>query len=315
MFYQLRRVEKVDKDSLFKISLAFVAALIIAIVFALIYELSNGSKISIAKFGFTFIMGTTWDPVKLVFGALPFIYGTLVTSLLALTIGLPISIGAAIFLSEKMKQDSKIASLLTSSIELLAAIPSVIYGLWGLFFLSPLIKKYVEEPLNYFFRYLPLFSGTPFGLDFFVAGIVLAIMIIPTVSSVAASALRAVPDHQREAVYSLGGTEWEVISKGVIPYAKTGIFAAIILGLARAVGETMAVTMVIGNAPIISASLFSPGYTLSSVIANEFTEATNPLYVSALIELGLILFVLALFINILARLILRRSIHRSIRGV
>ncbi len=219
---------------------------------------------------------------------------------------MPISIGVAVFLTEKMKARTGLAYGIGTVIELLAAVPSVIYGLWGLFYLSPLLKRYVETPLHQYLGFTPLFSGTPFGLDFFTAGVILAIMIIPTVSAISRSVLNAIPNSQREAMYSLGATNWEVIQKTVLPYARSGLFGATILGLGRAVGETMAVTMIIGNEPKITADLFSGGYTLSAVIANEFTEATSPLYVSSLVEIGLILFGLALVINVFARLLLWR---------
>jgi phosphate transport system permease protein len=233
-----------------------------------------------------------------------------VTSLLALLIGVPISLGVAIFLVEKLKAKRGIGYLIGTLIELLAAVPSVIYGLWGLFFLSPILRVYVENPLHEYLGFVPLFSGTPFGLDFFTAGVILAIMIIPTVSAITRNVLNAVPTSQREAMYSLGATDWEVTWKSILPYARSGIFGAVILGLGRAVGETMAVTMVIGNEPKITADLFSGGYTLSAVIANEFTEATGALYISSLIEIGLVLFFLALVINVFARLL----IHRMTRG-
>jgi phosphate transport system permease protein len=293
-------------DITLKAVVGVAAIFIVCLLGLLAVELFFGSNLSIVKFGMPFVGGTTWDPVHEIFGALPFIYGTLFTSAIALLIGLPISIGVAIFLTEKLKANKGIARVLGTLIELLAAVPSVIYGLWGLFFLSPLLRDYVEKPLHSYLGFVPLFSGTPFGLDFFTAGIILAIMIIPTVSAVSKDILNAVPNSQREAMYSLGATNWEVIQKSVLPYARSGIFGATILGLGRAVGETMAVTMVIGNTPRITASLFSGGYTLSAVIANEFTEASSPLYLSALIELGLILFFVALAINIFARFLLWR---------
>ncbi len=286
--------------------MAAAAVAIVTLLVALAYELFIGSRLSIGQFGVPFVAGTTWDPVHQIFGALPFIYGTLLTSALSLLIGLPISIGVAVFLTEKLKARRTLAYLIGTMVELLAAVPSVIYGLWGLFFLSPLLRDSVERPLNKYLGFLPTFSGAPFGLDFFTAGVILAIMILPTVSAVSRNILNAVPNSQREAMYSIGATDWEVIRKGILPYARSGLFGAAILGLGRAVGETMAVTMVIGNAPRISPSLFSPGYTLSSVIANEFTEATSPLYTSALVELGLILFFVALAVNVFARLLLWR---------
>jgi len=293
-------------DITLKAAVGVAAVSITCLLGLLAVELFLGSTRSITKFGLPFVEGTTWDPVHDIFGALPFIYGTLLTSAIALLLGFPISIGVAIFLTEKLKTKKAIANVLGTLIELLAAVPSVIYGLWGLFFLSPLLRDFVETPLHRYLGFVPLFSGTPFGLDFFTAGIILAIMIIPTVSAVSKDILNAVPNSQREAMYSLGATDWEVIQKSVLPYARSGIFGATILGLGRAVGETMAVTMVIGNTPSITASLFSGGYTLSAVIANEFTEAASPLYLSALVELGLILFFVALAINVFARLLLWR---------
>ena len=302
---------RIKGDSVLKTTVAGAAIAVVALLAALAYELFSGSGPSISKFGLSFIWIKTWDPVHSIFGALPFLFGTVVTSMLALLIGLPISIGVAIFLSEKLKARRGLGHLVGTLIELLAAVPSVIYGLWGLFYLSPLIKKYVETPLHHYLGFFPLFSGTPFGLDFFTAGIILAIMIIPTVSAISRNVLNAVPNSQREAMYSLGATDWEVTWKSILPYARSGIFGASILGLGRAVGETMAVTMVIGNEPKITASLFSGGYTLSAVIANEFTEATGALYISSLIEIGLVLFFLALVINVFARLLL----WRMTRGV
>jgi len=293
-------------DQALKAVVAAAAVAIISLLALLAYELTIGSRLSIDKFGLPFIAGTTWDPVHQIFGALPFIYGTLLTSGLALLIGLPISIGVAVFLTEKMKSRRTTAYLIGTMVELLAAVPSVIYGLWGLFFLSPILRDSVETPLHKYLGFVPLFAGTPFGLDFFTAGIILAIMIIPTISAVSRNILNAVPNSQREAMYSIGATDWEVIRKGILPYARSGLFGATILGLGRAVGETMAVTMVIGNTPRISASLFSGGYTLSSVIANEFTEAPAAIYISALVELGLILFFVALAINVFARFLLWR---------
>jgi phosphate transport system permease protein len=293
-------------DSLLKSTVAAAALAVVGLILALGYEIYSGSAQSIFHFGFAFLTGRVWDPVHAVFGALPFLYGTILTSILALLFGLPISLGVAIFLSEKAKGRRTIKYVIGTLVELLAAVPSVIYGLWGLFFLSPLLRQYVEAPLHANLGFVPLFAGTPFGLDFFTAGVILATMIIPTVSAVSRDILNAVPNSQREAMYSLGATDWEVIRRAVLPYARSGIFGATILGLGRAVGETMAVTMVIGNAPRISASLFSGGYTLAAVIANEFTEASSPLYLSALVEIGLILFFVALAINVFARFLVWR---------
>ena len=299
-------------DSFLKVIVGVAAAAVIGLLVFLSLVLYRNSVPSITRFGFSFLSGTVWDVPQEIFGALPYIFGTLVTSMLALLVGVPISLGVAIFLTEKLKTKRAIGSLMGTLIELLAAVPSVIYGLWGLFFFSPILRTYVEMPLHTYLGFLPIFSGTPSGLDFFTAGILLAIMIIPTVSAISRDVLNAVPNSQREAMYALGGTNWEVIRVSVLPYARSGIFGATILGLGRAVGETMAVTMVIGNQPNIGASLFSGGYSLAAVIANQFTEATGTLYISALVEIGLVLFLLALSINVFARLLIwrmKRGIH------
>jgi len=293
-------------DLIFKIVVGAAAVAVVVLVALLAIELFNGSSLSIVAFGSAFFTTSVWDPVHNIFGALPFIYGTLVTSAIALVIGVPISIGVALFLSEIMKEKRRVADYLGTVVELLAAVPSVVFGLWALFVLSPLVRDYVEKPLNKYLGVLPTFQGTPFGLDFLTAGIILSIMIIPTVSAISREVLRSVPNSQREALVALGSTKWEMVRHSVLPYARSGLFGAIILGLGRAVGETMAVTMVIGNSPSITASLIHPGYTLSAVIANEFTEATSPLYVSALIEIGLTLFFVALIINVFARLLVWR---------
>jgi phosphate transport system permease protein len=295
-------------DAILNAAVAATALFIIALVAALAAELYLGSGSSMGKFGPAFLIGQTWDPNHGIFGALPFIYGTLLTSAIAILIGLPISLGVAIFIAEKLKNHQSLGYSLGTLIDLLAAVPSVIYGLWGLLTLNPLLRDYVETPLHNYVGFIPLFSGAPFGLDFLTAGVILAIMIIPTMSAVSRNVLNAVPNSQREAMYSLGATEWEVTQKSVLPYARSGIFGAFVLGLGRAVGETMAVTMVIGNQPRVTANLFSGGYTLSSLIANEFGESSG-LYRSAIIEIGLILFLVALAINIFARLLLWRMIR------
>ena len=236
------------------------------------------------------------------FGALPFIYGTLVTSILALVIAVPLGVGAAIFLSELAPP--RFSDNLTFVIELLAAVPSVIYGLLGIFVLVPLLRAYVMPFLQKSLGFLPIFKGPIYGVSFFAAGVVLAIMVVPYIISVSREVLLAVPADQREAALGLGATRWEATWQVVVPYARIGIFGSIFLSLARALGETMAVTMVIGNDPKINASLFAPGYSIAAVIANEFTEATGDLYVQALIELGLVLFLLTIVINGLARLLI-----------
>jgi phosphate transport system permease protein len=292
-------------DTILKIVLAAAALFIIGLLVALAAELYLGAAPSIYKFGPAFLIGSKWDSNTDAFGALPFIYGTLLTSAIAIVIGLPISLGVAIFISEKLKSHQTFGYLLGTLVDLLAAVPSVIYGLWGIFILAPLLRDYVEKPLHNSLGFIPLFSGTPSTNNFFTAGIILAIMIIPTMSAVSRDVLNAVPNSQREAMYSLGATDWEVTQKSVLPYARSGIFGAFVLGLGRAVGETMAVTMVIGNIPTITTNLFSTGQTLSSLIANEFGESYG-LYESAIIEIGLILFLVALLINVFARLLLWR---------
>jgi len=292
-------------DTILKIVLVAAAVFIIAIVVGLAIELYLGSAQSIRTFGFSFLAGTKWLPTQNVLSALPFIYGTLLTSAIAIVIGFPISLGVAVFISEKLKSHQNFGYALGTVVDLLAAVPSVIYGLWGVFVLIPILRDYVEVPLHKSLGFIPLFSGNPFGYDFFTAGVILAIMIIPTMSAVTRDVLSVVPNSQREAMYSLGATDWEVTQKSVLPYARSGIFGAFVLGIGRAFGETMAVTMVIGNIPNITTNLFSAGATLSSLIANEFGESSG-VYQSAVIEIGLILFFVALLVNFLARFLLWR---------
>jgi len=299
-------------DILFRKICGLVSLTLIILTIFLIYVMIKYSMPSIQKFGLNFLSDTNWDPVTEKFGALPFIYGTIVSSLLALIIAVPLSLGIAIYLSE-------IAPLwvrkpLSFLVELLAAIPSVIYGMWGIFVLAPLLKNYVQPFLSKFFGFLPIFSGDYYGVGLMASGIILSIMIIPTISSVSRDVFLSVPDSLREAAMALGATQWETIKISVLKYAKTGVIGAIILGLGRALGETMAVTMVIGNKPEISASLFAPSYTMASVIANEFTEATSDLYIATLIEIGLCLFVVTFLLNIIARLLVL-SISSKLKGV
>ncbi len=276
-----------------------LALSVAALTILLAYSMGSHALPAIQKFGWRFLFTSTWDPVKEVFGALPFIYGTIVSSALALLIAVPVSLGIAIYLAELAPVWMR--EPLSFLIELLAAIPSVVYGLWGIFVLAPFLRQDVQPFLAKYFGFLPLFQGSFYGVGMFTAGIILSIMIIPTISSVSREVFLAVPFNQREAALALGATRWETIRLGVLKYARPGVLGAVILGLGRALGETMAVTMLIGNRPEISASLFAPSYTMASVIANEFTEATSNLYVSALIEIGLILFFLTLILNIAAR--------------
>ncbi len=280
----------------------------VAIVLAKLIALSADSILSIRQFGFHFLTGRVWDPVKDEFGALPFVYGTIASSLIALLISVPLSLGIAIFLVEQAPH--YIARPVGFLVELLAAIPSVVYGLWGIFVLAPILRQYVEPALAKVLGFLPLFRGTITGIGLLTGGIILAIMVTPIISAVVRDVLAAVPGSQREAALALGATKWEMI-RVVLVNGAPGIAGAVILGLGRALGETMAVTMVIGNRPQISPSLFEPSYTIASAIANEFTEATGDLYLSALVELGLILFLVTFVVNGIARLLVWNVTRRT----
>ena len=279
-----------------------VASFIILITALLVFELYRNSALAREKFGWDFLFTRTWDPVFEEFGALPFIFGTVVTSAVGLLLAVPLGVGAAIFLAELAPP--RISDALTFVIELLAAVPSVIYGLLAIFTLVPLLRNTVQPFLKETLGFLPFFQGPIYGVGLLAAGVVLAIMIVPFIISISREVLLAVPVEQREAALALGATRWESTWKVVVPYARAGILGSIFLAMARALGETMAVTMVIGNDPKISASLFAPGYSIAAVIANEFTEATSDLYIHALIELGLVLFVLTIILNGLARLLI-----------
>ena len=289
-----------SSDDSFRLFTGAVAALVVLTVVGLAFELSRQSALSIAKFGLRFWTGTTWNPVSGEFGALPFIWGTLYSSLLALLIATPIALGIAIFISEL--SPGILRQPLAYLTDLLAAIPSIVYGLWGIFVLVPLVRKaelLLPDPL----KRIPLFKGPPLGVGMGTAALILAVMVIPFTSSVAREILKNVPAAQREAAYALGATRWEAI-KVAIGFGKTGIIGSVMLGFGRALGETMAVTMVIGNNPQISPSLFAPQYTMAAVIANEFTEAADELYLHALIEIGLLLFIITIAMNMMSRLLI-----------
>jgi phosphate transport system permease protein len=278
------------------------AASILAITLLLVWQLWLHSSLTREKFGLSFFTSKLWNPVTDQFGALPFIYGTVVTSLLALLISVPLGVGAAVYLAELARP--KLSNPLTFLVELLAAVPSVILGLIAIFALVPFMRDYVEPALKDSLGFTPLFSGHIYGVGYLTAGMILAIMTFPFIISVSREALLAVPREQREAALALGATKWESTKDAVLPFARLGIFGSIFLALARALGETMAVTMVIGNDPAIHASLLAPGYTIAAVIANEFTEATGNMHLSALVELGLVLFLLTMVINGLAQLLI-----------
>ena len=287
-------------DRGFRLGTGFFALLVVLLVAGIFWELLRTSHLSIEKFGLRFWTGRVWDPVAGEFGALPFIWGTLYSSILAMLISTPIAIGIAIFLSEISPRPLR--TPLAFLTELLAAVPSIVYGLWGIFVLVPIVRQLqVHTPA--WLKKVPLFSGPPLGVGMLSAALILAVMVIPFTSSVAREVLKAVPSTQREAAYALGATRWEAI-QAALRFGRTGIIGAVILGFGRAIGETMAVTMVIGNNPQISASLYAPQYTMAAVIANEFTEAADDLYLSALIEIGLVLFVITLVINALSRLLI-----------
>jgi phosphate transport system permease protein len=298
-------------DRSFRLFTGAFAALVLAVVLGIAFELTRQSMLSITKFGLGFWKGTTWDPVSGEFGALPFIWGTLYSALLALLISTPIALGIAIYISELSPRFLR--QPLSYLTELLAAIPSIVYGIWGVFVLVPFVRK-LELLTPDWLKGFPLFKGPPLGVGMGSAALILAVMVIPFSSSVAREILKNVPSTQREAAYALGATRWEAI-KVAIGYGKTGIIGAVMLGFGRALGETIAVTMVIGNNPQVTTSLFKPQYTMAAVIANEFTEAADDLYLHALIEIGLVLFVVTIAVNMISRLLIWSTKRRGARVV
>jgi len=288
-------------DEVFRWVIILSAVSVFAIVVLVVWELVDKSRLSLHQFGIHFFYGHDWDPVNDSFGAMPFIYGTLVSSFLALLLAVPLSVGVAVYITEMCPQGLR--AIISFLVELLAAIPSVIYGLWGIFVLAPLLRDYVQPFLAKTLGWTGFFTGPMYGLGMLAAGVILAIMIVPVIASITREVMSAVPQNQREAVLALGATRWEMIRIGVLRNARIGIVGGVILGLGRALGETMAVTMVIGNRPEVAKSLFAPGYTMASVIANEFSEATGDMYLSALVEIGLALFIVTLIVNALARLL------------
>lgn len=294
-------------DRAFKAATLVFAAALLVIILLLCWELTGASLPAIRRFGGRFLISTTWDPVRLIFGALPAIYGTIVSSFFALFLAAPIALGAAVYLTELAPR--LLRGPVSFLIELLAAVPSVVYGLWGIFVLIPLLRP-AQAWLGQRLGFLPLFQGPPYGIGMLAAGLILAIMILPIITAISREVLLAVPASQKEAAYALGATRWEALRGPIFRYARAGLLGALILGLGRALGETMAVTMVIGNSHEISASLFSPSCTLASVIANEFLEATHPLHISALAETALLLFVITIIVNAAARLLVWRAAGR-----
>jgi len=272
------------------------------VLLAIFIMLFSGAWLSMKTFGLKFVTGSAWNPVTNQYGALPFIYGTLLSSFLALLIAVPLGIGCAVYLAEVSQ--SKFKEHVATMVDLLAAIPSVVYGVWGIFVLGPFLVTYVAPVFQILFGFLPIFKGSPQALSMMTGGVILAIMILPTITAVSREVLQAVPMSLRESAMAIGCTKWEVVKIAVLPPAVSGIIGAVILALGRAIGETMAVTMVIGNRPEISGSLFAPGYTLASVIANEFAEAVSDLNFSVMVEIGLILLVLTIIVNGLARILI-----------
>ena len=291
-------------DHAFRLLTALFAGLAVLLLVAMAFQMARASLPSMKAFGWRFLVSTEWDPVLDSYGALPYIFGTLVSSLVALAVVLPVALGVAIYLAELAPL--WVRRPMGILVELLAAIPSVIYGLWGIFVMSPWLRDHVQPVLQKFLGWTPFFKGTPRGFGMMAGCLVLAIMILPTIASVSRDVLLAVPGTIREGALALGATRWEMVRKAVLPCARSGILGAVILGLGRALGETMAVTMVIGNRPDISWSLFSPGHSLASVVASNYAEASGDLYLSTLTELGLILFGVTLFLNILARVLIWR---------
>jgi phosphate transport system permease protein len=299
---RLRRSKKLLGDKLYRFVLQICAVVVLLVIAGLLYELISGSADSISKFGLGFVTESKWDPSSQTFGALPFILGTLYSSFWALVLALPISILTAVFLSEIAPR--WLERPVSFMVELLAAIPSVVYGLWGILILQPWLVKHVETPIaKSWMSSIPIFGDTANGYDMLAASMILAIMVLPYITAVSRDLLRAIPKAVREGSYALGATKWETIKLVVLPYARGGIIGAVMLGFGRALGETMAVTMVIGNSPVFKTSLFASGYTLASVIANELAEASG-LYRSALIEIGLCLFIITLLVNAGAKLLI-----------
>jgi phosphate transport system permease protein len=291
-------------DSAFKIILTAAALAVPVLLGFLAWELISGSRLAIEKYGLNFLGTSVWDPVANQFGALPLVFGTLISSLLALVIAVPLALGVAIFLTEFAPK--AVRQPIGYIVELLAAVPSVVYGLWGVFFLIPVLRKTMFPLLQSLFGFLPFFQGAIYGPSMLTAGIILAIMIMPYIMSVTREVLLAVPGSQREAALALGATRWEAARSAVVPYARSGIVGAVILGLGRALGETMAVTMVIGNRHEIAASLFAPGYTMAAAIANEFAEAATDIHFASLAYVALLLFAVTVVVNAMARLLIWR---------
>ena len=305
---QGRRKEIHAGDRIFAWTLRIPAIGVALLLLVIAYYLYHAALPALHKLGWNFVYSSVWDPVRDIFGALPVVYGTIVSSFIAIAIATPLSIGVALFLTEIAPR--RVGRIVGFLVEMLAAIPSVVYGLWGIFVLAPWLRTTVEPVLKTTLGFLPFFQGPAYGVGMMAAGIILAIMITPTISSISREVFSAIPQPQREAALGIGATRWEMMRLAVLRSSKRGIVGAVILGMGRALGETMAVTMVIGNRHEISASFFAPGSTMASVIANEYSEATSDMHISALAEVGLLLFAVTFIVNSLARLFISRSGNR-----
>ncbi len=300
-FFERHKADKIG-DAVFRGVSYFFAVLVVVLMLFIFAVLFKESLPSIRKFGLKFLTSAAWDPVQLEFGALPAIYGTVVSSIIAIVIAVPISLGIAIFLTEMAPKGLR--GPIGTAIELLASIPSIIYGMWGLFVFAPFLSDHIEPWIIDHLGFIPIFNGAPLGIGMLPAGFILSIMIIPFISSVSRDIFQMVPPIMKESGYGVGATKWEVIRKVVIPYTRSGIMGAVILGLGRALGETMAVTFVIGNSHEISKALLDPATSISATLANEFTEAVDPVYLSSLVELGLILFVITFIVLVFSKLLI-----------
>lgn len=297
-------------DRVFRHGTRLLGWVIVGVLVLLAIQLGASGSLAFSTFGPGFITGTTWDPVKDVYGALPYIFGTLAAATIAIVLAMPLGVLTAVYLAELAPR--RLAIPLTFMIELLAAIPSVVFGLWGVFVLSPFLRATVETWFVEHLGWIPIFAGPSFGVGLFAAGVILAIMIVPTIVSISREVISSIPRSQREAMFALGATRWEVITKAVLPAARSGIIGAVILGFGRALGETMAVTMVIGNAQTMPSSIFGQSQTIASKIATTFSEASVGIQTSSLIALGLILLVITLVLNVVARTLVNRAAGGSI---
>lgn len=299
----MMKLNSKTQDAVLFYALRSIALLVIGLLLFIIYILFDAAMPSIKGNGLAFIIKSEWNPVEDQYGALPFIFGTLITSFIAVLLATPVSVLVALFISEYLpKSISKFIALM---IEMVAAIPSIVFGLWGIFYLAPFVKTVIAPFLKTYFGFVPFFEGPSFGIGILTASLVLSVMIVPTISSICRSIFELIPQHQKEASYALGSTKYEMIKMGILSPSLSGISSAVVLGLGRALGETMAVTMLIGNSPIISKSVFSPAATMASVMANEYTDANTPLHVSSLCYLALLLFLITFLSNLFAKSIVK----------